>query len=46
MTPAAVTRGRDILEDPELVTFQPGDVLVTLSPERSYNGARRALTGR
>lgn len=46
VTPAAVTRGRRILNDPELVTFEPGDVLVTLSPERSYAGARRALTGR
>jgi trk system potassium uptake protein TrkA len=43
---AAVTRGRRMLDEPELVTLEPGDVLVALSPERSISGARRALTGR
>jgi len=46
MAPAAVTRGRRVLDDPELVTLESGDVLVVFTPERSLAGARRALTGR
>lgn len=43
---AAVTRGRTLADDPELVTLEEGDVVVALSPERSIAGARRALVGR
>ncbi len=42
----AVTRGRQILDDPELVELQPGDVFVVYSPERTITGVRRTLLRR
>ena len=43
---AAVVRGRALLDDPEMVKLQPGDVLVMFSPERTIGGAHRVLVGR
>ena len=44
--PVAVTRGREILAEPELVRLQPRDVIVIYSPERAIAGARRAILRR
>jgi len=46
VVPAAVTRGRTILRDPELVRLEARDVIVVFSPERAIAGARRTLLRR
>ncbi|MGM0576954.1 MAG: Trk system potassium transporter TrkA [Myxococcota bacterium] len=46
VVPAAVARGRQLLEEPELVELQAGDVVVVYAPERAVAGARRALLRR
>ena len=43
---AAVTRGRALLHDPELVTLVEGDVVVVYAPDRVAAGTRRILTRR
>ena len=43
---AAVVRGRDLLDDPEMVKLEAGDVIVMFSPERTIRGAHRVLVGR
>lgn len=43
---AAVVRERALLDDPEMVKLQPGDVVVMFSPERTIGGAHRVLVGR
>jgi trk system potassium uptake protein TrkA len=46
VVPVAVTRGRVILPDPELVRLEARDVIVVFSPERAVAGARRLLLRR
>jgi trk system potassium uptake protein TrkA len=46
VTVVAVTRGRTILDDPELVQLEQGDVAVVFSPQRAIAGARRTLLRR
>ena len=40
---AAVTRDRDLVEEPELAALTPGDVLVLYAQERAVAAARRTL---
>ena len=44
--PVAVTRGRAILPEPELVRLEHNDVIVVYSPERAVAATRRALLRR
>ena len=43
VVPVAVTRGRTILDDPELVRLESRDVLVIYCPERAIAGTHRVL---